>query len=211
MQTNEITTITGRAYDTMAAAAITALQQKDCAAIAENADVDYDSTTQTLEVASLGRTFRVTLPDYAFDSIFGNWHGLVLLHYLDMADNTPLTGTWIPFEAMEGGMVRGAKFEQTVDTRLGKWLTQVGEKAAKQACLVLGGTEAPKGNADWCVLLPFLPRYPILLKLWFADEEFDASAKMLFDASASHYLTVEDAVTLGEVVMDLLEGQQATK
>ena len=51
---------------------------------------------------------------------------------------------------------------------------------------------------------PFLPNFPVTLKVWFADEEFDASARMLLDASADHYLTIEDAVTVGEILLEKL-------
>lgn len=61
-------------------------------------------------------------------------------------------------------------------------------------------------NADFTVQFDFLPCYPLLLKLWFADEEFPASGKLLVDTGADHYLTIEDAVTLGQLVMEKLVG-----
>lgn len=54
------------------------------------------------------------------------------------------------------------------------------------------------------VVLPFLPNYPVTLKLWFADEDFPASGRMLLDAGADHYLTIEDAVTVGEIILERL-------
>lgn len=44
----------------------------------------------------------------------------------------------------------------------------------------------------------------MLINIWFEDEEFPASGKMLLDGSADHYLTVEDAVTAGTLVLELL-------
>ncbi len=61
-------------------------------------------------------------------------------------------------------------------------------------------------NADFTVQFDFLPYYPLLLKLWFADEEFPASGKLLLDESADHYLMVEDAVTVGQILMEKLVG-----
>ena len=60
-------------------------------------------------------------------------------------------------------------------------------------------------NADLCAVFPFLPRYPVIVKMWFADEEFPASGKMLVSGGADHYLTIEDAVTVGEVMLRRLE------
>ena len=50
-------------------------------------------------------------------------------------------------------------------------------------------------------MLPFLPRIPLVLKVWFADEEFEASGKLLLTTSADHYLAIEDAVTVGEIIL----------
>ena len=41
----------------------------------------------------------------------------------------------------------------------------------------------------------------MILKVWFADEEFEATGKLLLTASVDHYLTIEDAVTAGEYVL----------
>ncbi len=39
-----------------------------------------------------------------------------------------------------------------------------------------------------------------------ADEEFPASGKLLLDASADHYLMIEDAVTAGQILIEKLVG-----
>ena len=49
------------------------------------------------------------------------------------------------------------------------------------------------------------PNYPITVNIWWADDEFPASGKMLVNASADHYLTIEDAVTAGEVLLNRLQ------
>ena len=56
---------------------------------------------------------------------------------------------------------------------------------------------------DWKVF-PVLPRYPVTLKIWFADEEFPVSGKIFLQDHADHYLSVEDAVTVGEILLQKL-------
>lgn len=65
----------------------------------------------------------------------------------------------------------------------------------------LGG-EKKQSKADLCVEIPFLPMYPITVNIWFADDEYPASGKILLDESADHYLTVEDAVAVGELILE---------
>ena len=59
-------------------------------------------------------------------------------------------------------------------------------------------------NADLCVKFQYLPRYPVWLKIWFSDEEFPASGRMLLDKNSEHYLSIEDAVTVGTLLLDAL-------
>jgi len=43
-----------------------------------------------------------------------------------------------------------------------------------------------------------------MLKIWFADDELEGSGKMLLNGQASHYLSTEDAVTAGSIILDFL-------
>ena len=50
--------------------------------------------------------------------------------------------------------------------------------------------------------IPFLPRFPLTVNVWFADDEFEATGKMLLSQTADRYLTVEDAVIVGDIVLN---------
>jgi len=49
-----------------------------------------------------------------------------------------------------------------------------------------------------------LPRFPVTVQLWPGDEEMAGSANVLFDASATHYLHIEDIVAAGDQVARFL-------
>ena len=66
------------------------------------------------------------------------------------------------------------------------------------------GKEDTETKADLCAVFPVLPRYPVTLKIWFADEEFPVSGKIFLQDHADHYLSVEDAVTVGEILLQKL-------
>lgn len=78
-----------------------------------------------------------------------------------------------------------------------------GKASGIWACRILGGILTPS-NADVCAVFSLFPNYPITLKLWFADEEIPGSGRLFLDRCASHYLTVEDAVTAGSLLMEAL-------
>ena len=75
----------------------------------------------------------------------------------------------------------------------------------QKACKNLGA-EFSETKADLCAVFPVLPRYPVTLKIWFADDEFPTSGKLFLQDNADHYLSVEDAVTVGEILLQKLSG-----
>ena len=61
-----------------------------------------------------------------------------------------------------------------------------------RACEALGGRLLP-GSADVTAVIDYAPRFPVTVRFWCGDEEFQPSGKTLVDASAEHYLTLEAA------------------
>lgn len=158
-----------------------------------------------LTVTTLGRQVRVRFSDYAVTPPLSKWHTLTLLHYLDLADGAPLTGQQITFAQHPDGLVRGGGFDRDAENLIRDQLGKLEPEELLRRCAILGGVQEPS-NADLCVRFAFLPRYPVWLKLWFADEEFPASGRLLLEKAAPHYLTIEDAVAVGSLVLDGLTG-----
>ena len=130
------------------------------------------------------------------DATAANWHTLTLLHYLDLADGTPLCGRMIPFSQYKDGLVRGGGLDRNAELIVRRDLSVLPPEELERRCEALGANfEA--SNADLCARFDFAPRYPVWLKVWFGDEEFPASGHLFVDASAPRYLTIEDAVTVG--------------
>ena len=72
------------------------------------------------------------------------------------------------------------------------------------------GAQLRPSNADFCAEFHFMPNYPVWLKLWFADDEFPASGRLLLDTSAEHYLSMENAVTVGALILSRLLTEERT-
>ena len=183
------------------------LAGRDPAQIAINAGVDYDEDKQTFSFSTMGIDITVTYPDYGITPQLSGWHQLLILHYLHLADGTPLTGRGISFSQMNSGMVRGGGIDRKCELAIGakKNLT---EAALTALCRRLGGERIPS-NADVAYRIPFLPRFPVTLTVWLPDEEFPASGRMLPDASADHYLTIEDAITVAEVLLEEITREES--
>ncbi|MEJ2208321.1 MAG: DUF3786 domain-containing protein [Anaerolineae bacterium] len=77
--------------------------------------------------------------------------------------------------------------------------TIAGFQAAARA---MGAESLSFGDASF--LFRALPRLWMAVVLYVADDEFPASANVLFDASASHYLPTEDMAVLGGLLASRL-------
>ena len=187
-------------FSQMNLAALDRLEGRNPRVIARNAGVHYDEEAHIFHISTMGMDVTVSYPDYHFTPELPGWHRLVILHYLDLADGFPLTGKEILFGQMKSGMVRGGGIDRRCEQVIQN-LKGLNEDALATICERIGG-ESIASNADAAYRIPFLPNFPVVLKIWLPDEEFPASGRFLLDASADHYLTIEDAVTVAEILME---------
>ena len=173
--------------------------------IAQKSGAVFHKDRSFFELQSLNQRIKITYPDCIFQPHIDEWHKLVILHYLALADGTAVSSQMIPFGSLKDGLIRGTKFDRDTESMLQKLLAGKTQEQICEICKCLGA-EFVKDRADLCAIFPFLPRYPIWLKVWFADDEFEASGKFLLSKSADHYLTIEDAVTVGELLLSKLKG-----
>ena len=187
-------------FSQMNLAALARLEGRDPRAIARNAGVYYDEEGRSFHIPTMGTDVVVSYPDYHFTPELPGWHSLVILHYLDLADGFPLTGKEIPFGQMKSGMVRGGGIDRRCELVIQN-LKNLNEDTLTEICKYIGGEPIPS-NADAAFRVPFLPNFPVVLKIWLPDEDFPASGRLLLDSSADHYLTIEDAVTVAEILLE---------
>lgn len=192
-----------RAFEEMRKAALERLAGRDPVLLAQRADVAFDG--ERFSFQSLGERVTVSWPDCRIQPALDPWQQLVILHYLDLAEGTPLTGEWITFAQQKDGFARGSDFDRKAEREFQQRIGVMPPEALRARCAQLGGRETA-GKADLRFELPFLPRYPVAMNLWFADEDFPASGRLLLDSSAEHYLTIEDSVTVGALVLAALGG-----
>ena len=193
-----------RAFQEMLTAAKGWLSGRNPEELAKLAGAMWEPEAKLLKLQSLNQRLEVGTEDWSVRPQPEEWQHLILLHYLSIADGTPLSDEMITFGNLKDGLIRGTKFDRTADTALAGFLKGREPEQLKEVCRSLGAVFRDS-NADLCAVFPFLPRYPVIVKMWFADEEFPASGKMLVSGSADHYLTIEDAVTVGEVMLGRLE------
>lgn len=191
-------------FGEMMKAALLPLQGRDPDEIARRTGFYYDADAARFRFCSLGREISIRWPDCTFDPEIDPWHQLVILHYMDGAQDAPASDQLMPFGAQPGGMVRGGGFERECEEIIRSRIGKCPDACIESACAALGARRIA-GNADLCAVFDFLPRYPLTLKIWYADEEMDASGRMFLAAGAERFLGVEDSVTAGTLLLNALQ------
>lgn len=185
----------------MTQAALTRLSGRVPQDIAAKAGISYDSASQVFHVPFLGQTLTVSYPGYTTTPTLPFWAEMVVLHYLAQADGAVLTGQSIPFAQMAGGLARGGGIDRQWEQAIPK--ANWDEAGLDALCRKLGGKPVAS-RADAAYRIPFLPRFPVTLQVWFADEEFPPSGRLFADAAADHYLTIEDAVVVSDLLLEAI-------
>lgn len=108
----------------------------------------------------------------------------IILHYLLNADGTPLSGNWISYRELPGGLFYWQTIPRILESLTKKYGSD-GEGFLKKALEIDG--EKYAGFKFGSVIYPFR-MFPVLLVLDEESDEFGASARVLFDSSAPHYL-----------------------
>jgi hypothetical protein len=123
----------------------------------------------------------------------------LLLFHLTHSDGAPISGRWASFGELPDGRV----YEKAYQGYSGDVLSRTfGSQIERfnQACQSTGGTPVP-GLGDMAFQFSALPRLPLLVTYWLGEDEFPASAKVLFDRSAGNHLPIDVCAILGKMLV----------
>jgi hypothetical protein len=169
---------------------------------AKKAGADYQRTANEAKITLdfFSEPLHIIFPQVDFYSPSKKTVSLVtrilLLHYLIRADGSPMTGEWVGYKDISGGLLYASVFARRVTEALVRRFGRAA-RGFEEAGLQLGGEAAGVGDASF--ILRVLPFVPLQYVLWEGDDEFPPSAQLLFDASVDHYLSLEDIVVLGQI------------
>jgi hypothetical protein len=160
-----------------------------------------------------GEPYIVTFPDFQVsvettNKVCSSYRAAMFLYYLQIADGAPLTGKWIAFRDLPGGTFYHQAYQGYSGDRLAKAMNNrvdAFERAAKN----LDGIKLALGDAAFA--FNALPRVRVAAVYYAGDEDFPATANVLFDESASHYLPTDGLAGVGSALVDRLLAAEAKK
>ena len=187
--------------------AVRSLLQFDLAERAARSGGRYEPESggqEKIRLPYLGRELCLSFPGGAIEP--GNGEGLLSLreeilvfHYLEKATGIPASGKWTSFAEIPGGTFYNPVFLQRCKAPLVKNFGADPQKLMAVAAEEVRGEPFPLGDTG--VRVPAFPRVNLGLVLWKGDGEFPPEGNVLFDASITGYLPVEDIVILAETVV----------
>jgi hypothetical protein len=148
----------------------------------------------------LNRRYQIRLPEVAIsltdsDEEVPFKDKILLLHYLIQAKGTPLANKSIAYKELPEGISYFRTFHKRAIKPL---IDNFGSEPKKlpDAAKEMGGKKADYG--DVAVTVRAFKKVPITFVLWKGDEEFPPDGSILFDATVSDYLSIEDINVLSE-------------
>jgi hypothetical protein len=163
---------------------------------AKRAACRYNAQRDLLAISLLNREYLVdpahctieTSTDASGPRSAGYLEQLCILAYLVNARDLPLAGKLVTAEKLNPG---GFFFRGSHRLPVEKLEESFGSDP-QLLCKVGRALDAtPRAFGDASIELSVLPRIPLLLIIWAADEEFPARASILFDQSASRQLPLD--------------------
>ncbi|KKM11720.1 hypothetical protein SY88_07300 [Clostridiales bacterium PH28_bin88] len=167
--------------------------------MADRAGATYCSEAGEFSLPYCGEEYRITFPTGLVRKGTGTDEvpvsdSTLLVLYLGSASGLPPRGRWLSFIELPGGPHHHAPFLQEAVYPVAKDFGRFPE-LLPVAASALGGKPAAFGKVG--VVIPALPRIPLAVGVWPGDEEFLASAVILFDASAPTQLDTAALYVLG--------------
>jgi hypothetical protein len=173
------------------------VRTKDPRLIASHCDATLFE--EKLEFTYWGNAVTIRWPDLeALDSEgkpLSVFDTAMLIFYLQTADGVPMADRWISFRELPGGGFYNQAFQGYSGNRIAKTF---GDKPDHfdEAAKSLDGLQLT-GLAEHAFAFQPLPRIRLAAVLWPGDDEFPSKVSILFDASASHYMTTDGLALLG--------------
>ncbi|ACV62184.1 hypothetical protein Dtox_1302 [Desulfofarcimen acetoxidans DSM 771] len=118
----------------------------------------------------------------------------LILQYLTQSSGIPAREKWINFLQLPGGEMHLLPFKNDALFPLAKMFGE-DAKAFFSASRKYGAEPIEVG--DHAVVIQALPKIPLVVALWMADDEFPAKSNILFDETAPLHLSTASLWVLG--------------
>ncbi len=168
----------------------------DLAAAAARIGAGFDGGKLTLKV--LGKDFGVDTRGRLHADIHVNpWVAVPFLNYILEGRGLAPTGRWVSFRELKEGRERYLLFHKRSETAMRR-LADAYTPLFDDMVHLFGGRQVERQfAADISVVLHPLPKVPIMVCYWAAEDGMDSSLNLFFDETADANLDIGSLFSLG--------------
>jgi hypothetical protein len=164
------------------------------------------SNGETMVVKCLGKDFEIDARGVVMSQCHTHaWFSIPLLNYLLFSNGEDSTGRWVPFRELENGSTWSRLFERRCEQPLKHIADSHGELFEDLISMFSGVSSFNNFSSDISVVLYPLPKVPILVCYWKAEDDLESRLHLFFDDSAEKNLPIESLFTLGTGLVRMLE------
>jgi hypothetical protein len=176
----------------------------DPAEIAARTRAPYDGERREFTLTLMGEDYTVHWPD-AEITIDDPYARILMLRFLSEGRYIEATGKYIAYNELPWGDVYKTNFQGRV---IGRFLREFGRDpgAFKRIMEEAPGLGAePESAGDIGYRFGFMNGLPMKVLIWEGDDEFPASAQMLYDETVVFAYTAEDVAVAGDILLRRLK------
>jgi hypothetical protein len=172
--------------------------------IAERARAPYDAARREFTLTLMGEDYTVSWPDAKIDLV-DPYSRILMLRYLCEGRYIEPTGKYIAYNELPWGDVYEMNFHGRV---IGRFLREFGNdtdafKRIMEGTPGLGAVAEDKCDRGY--RFDFMNGLPMKILMWEGDDEFPASAQMLYDETVVFGYTAEDIAVAGDILIGRLK------
>ncbi len=161
---------------------------------------------RTITIRCLGKDFEVNGQGAVASQCHTHaWFTLPLLDYILHCEGADPTGTWVPFRELPRGKTWNPLFEKRCEKPLKRIADSHGDLFESLIGMFSGTSAVRAFNSDVSIVLFPLPRVPMLICYWKAEEGMDSQLHLFFDDTAERNLPVESLLTMATGIVRMLE------
>lgn len=151
-----------------------------------------------LVVTCLGKDFVIDQDGtVSSDCHINPWVTVPLLQYVLHSEGAAPTGEWVSMRELDGGPTWNPLFVQRCEMGLKRLADAQPQLFEDLVGMFSGRKAAPVFDADIAIILSPLPKVPVLICYWRAEDDLESRLSIYFDRNADRNLDVELLHTLG--------------
>ncbi len=120
-----------------------------------------------------------------------SWSKIIIYDYVRRKGNVPLTGNWVSMGHFPDAASHSKAFQKNAEEKIAEKFNSDLSGLVSRCSELEGRETSGKLKADYVCEFNLLPRVPMYLCFWEADDEYSASCKLYVDRNADSYIDIE--------------------